>query len=102
MTHLGTTSMSLEDLRDFSQSFNNMYMVHKNDYRNWAKVKAGCQLTLASVVLTRSPLTPLKFALAPLRVAAIHGGKHMLRGRVRPAVLTGVATLTAGTNTISE
>jgi len=150
MTHLGTTSMSLEDLRDFSHSFNNMYEVHKNDcrhfvdqcaaaatgtprasrkapsqrmleagvpawhqslwsvashlvdYQNWAKVKAGCQLTLASVVLTRSPLTPLKLALAPLRVAAIHGGKHMLRGRVRPAVLTGVATLTAGTNTISE
>merc|ERR1719258_385438 len=52
----------------------NVFAVAANlvDYNNWAWVKTGCQLTLASVVLTRSPLTPLKYALAPLKVAAIH------------------------------
>ena len=151
MAHLGTTTMSLEELRDYMQNYDTTYSVHKNDcrhfvdqcaaaamgmsgraskrapsqrmqeagvpgwhqnmfavaanlvdYNNWAWVKTGCQLTLASVVLTRSPLTPLKYALAPLKVAAIHGGKHLLRGRVGPAVLTGVATVTAGASSISE
>ena len=154
MAHVGTTSMSLEELRDYMQNYDTMYSVHKNDcrhfvdqcaaaaigeeraskrapsqrmqeagvpgwhqnmfavaadlvdYNNWAWVKGGCHLTLASAILTRSPLTPLKFALSPpAKAAATHGKRlaaSLLRGRVRPAVLTGVATMTAGASTISE